>query len=156
MSLGHNHACAGKTNSSKTAHLLRKASTPRTLDAVLHEGFPSPWKALPDSDPVLWKQVFPRFPCSLEHAWTFQRWRPCGLDISSGEDVSGLIAHETRDPDRAASVSHLKTQIKSPYRSYLWGWCALPFLLRSGREDCLPSWPACVTGHEHGGLVCLS
>lgn len=49
--------------------------------------------------------------------WTFQRWSPCGLDISTGEDVSGLISHETRDPDRAMSVCHLKPDKEPIHKS---------------------------------------
>ncbi len=39
------------------------------------------------------------------------------MDISTGEDVSGLISHETRDPDRAMSVCHLKPNKEPIHKS---------------------------------------
>ncbi len=156
MSLGDNHACAGKTNISKIDPSSQESLRNGNTGHCFAWGFPSPWKPLPDSDPMLWKHVFPYFPWSVEHLEPSRDgetlwfghfdWRICQwFDF-------------TRDvyPDRAMSVCHLKPNKEPLHTRHLWSWCALPFLLKSGREECLPRWPACVTGHEHRGLVCLS
>ncbi len=116
MSLGDNHACAGKQTSAKQPHLLRKASALGTQDTVLHEDFPHP-ETLAWFGPNAMKTSISLLPLVSGTPWTFQRWRPCGLDISTGEDVSGLISHETRDPDRAMSVCHLKPNKEPIHKS---------------------------------------
>lgn len=133
-----------KTNISKTAPSSQESLCNVNTGCCFAWGFPSPWKTLAESDQMLWKQVFPCSPgqwntLGEETLWFghFDRRRCQWFDF-------------TRDawPRSSCECQPSKAQIKSPYRSYLRGWCALPFLLRSGRKDCLPSWPACVTGHE--------
>lgn len=117
MLLGDNHACAGKPNISKTAPSSQESLRIGNTGRWFAWGFPSPWKPLPDSDPMLWKQSVSLLPLVSGTPWTFQRWRPCGLDISTGEDVSGLISHETRDPNRAMSVCHIKPNKEPIHKS---------------------------------------